>query len=342
MNLVKWLVRPVYAVEKRSSEEQLRVDFGDFPPVPLRCESFSGEFDVVRVRGVGEVLSQLIILNTMLRGIASEEDRLSVDLIDVLGAEQIQSLQRGLEYLGRYGGLLKSAAIALMLGVMGVRLSGRMIRGTHRDSSMLARFVPIRKDESNIFVNVARLKRVGANEAPTISHEHIHLLQYRDLERHSRDAKSPETLLSPGGSAKPYLRYLLQKMEVEARLHETVLAYYRYSHRLPLTVPKFLGVLAGNPEFGELVSLTLQNSGASFDREIEPYVERAGACTGDLHAILVYIATEELTCKFITEVLTIMYGNMLRYYGDELTSQSYLKNIERPNFYDELYGLQVS
>jgi hypothetical protein len=37
-----------------------------------------------------------------------------------------------------------------------------------------------------------------------------------------------------------------------------------------------------------------------------------------------------------------MYGNLLRYYGDEAASESYLKDIDRPNFYDELYGLQAA
>ena len=54
------------------------------------------------------------------------------------------------------------------------------------------------------------------------------------------------------------------------------------------------------------------------------------------------IDTPELTCRFITEVLTVMYGNLLRYYGDETASSAFLFDIARPNLYDVLYDKQGS
>ena len=72
VRLFRWLVRPIYSVERKSSAEQLREDFGDFPPVPLCCEDITGEFDVVRVSGIGEVFARLTIFNRWLKGLDTE------------------------------------------------------------------------------------------------------------------------------------------------------------------------------------------------------------------------------------------------------------------------------
>lgn len=342
MNFFKWLLLPIYSVERRSSAEQLCKDFGDFPPSPLRCAGIAGEFEVVRIRNIGEVFSELIVVNMLLQGLESETQFLSTDVIEFVGAEQVLAFQRAFDEFGRSARFIKPAVIALMLVVMGVRLTVRMIRSAQKESKILGFFLPIRKHESNIFVRVARHAKTGMSEASTISHEHIHLLQFKDSERHARDARSPERLVTVSGLNQSFLFYLLQKREVEARLHESVLSYYRSHHSLPMTVPKLLGMLAASQHFGELVSLTLEHSGIIFERGVEPYPEREGMWAEQLESILVFIQTPELTRRFITEVLPVMYGNLLRYYGDEGASQNYLKDIERPNLYDELYGLQAS
>lgn len=144
--------------------------------------------------------------------------------------------------------------------------------------------------------------------------------------------------LSKQGLAQPFLLYLLQKKEVEARLHESVLSFYLSHRRLPMTVSSFLGMLAASQQFGEYVSLILARSGTSFDRRVKMYPERDDMYAEQLESIFVFIETPELASKFITEVMPVMYGNLLRYYGDEVASQNFLSEIERPNFYDELYG----
>ena len=107
-----------------------------------------------------------------------------------------------------------------------------------------------------------------------------------------------------------------------------------------MTVPMFLGMLAASQQLGELVILTLEHGGVSFDRLVVPYPEREAMYAEQLESILYYIKTPELSCRFITEVLTVMYGNLLRYYGDEAASRNFLQGITRPNFYDDLYGKQ--
>jgi len=107
-----------------------------------------------------------------------------------------------------------------------------------------------------------------------------------------------------------------------------------------MTVSAFLGMLAASQTLGEFVCLMLRRSRVDFDLGIAPYPEREGMWAEQLELLLVYVQTPDLGSRFITEVLTVMYGNLLRYYGDEVASLSLLKDIVRPNLYDELYGLR--
>lgn len=334
---IKVLVRRFYSIERRSCAGQLRDDFGDFPPVPLRCDGLSGEFEVVRTRGIGEIWHTLILHNRMLRGLESDTQYLSADLMEYLGADQI-ALRHVFDGLGRSARFIQPAVISLALGMMGIKLIIRMIRSACQESRGLGCFVPLRKHESEIIVKAGRHARLSRSEAPTISHEHIHLLQYKDSEDRLRCARSPERLLSKEGLAMPFLLYLLEGNEVEARLHESVLSFYRAHGRLPMTVPMFLGMLAASHQIGELVSLILERAGVSYDRLELSYPERGVMFAEQLESILVYINTPELTCRFVTEVLTVMYGNLLRYYGDETASGNFLLEVVRPNLYDDLYG----
>ena len=147
-------------------------------------------------------------------------------------------------------------------------------------------------------------------------------------------------LLTEKKLADTFLLYLLEKNEVEARLHESVLSFYRVHHQLPVTVSAFLGLLASSQQFGWLVTGILELLGVTFHRDLGKYPERDAMYAEQLEVVLMAIKTRELQCRYITEVLPVMYGNLLKYYGDD--AGNYLKDIERPNFYDDLYGAQAA
>lgn len=148
----------------------------------------------------------------------------------------------------------------------------------------------------------------------------------------------PQLLLSDKALTEPFYLYLLEKEEVEARLHESVLSFYRTHRQLPKTVQDFLGLLAASQQLGWLISGTMVLQGVSFNQEMGTYPEREVMFVEQLEFVLLAIKSRELLCKFLTEVLTVMYGNLLRYYGDDAASRSLLMDIKRPNFYDDLYG----
>ncbi len=342
MELINKFTRFFFSVEKRSRIGQLREDFGDFPPAPLRGDGVLGEFDIVRTCGIGEVWYHLKIQKRMLEGIESKEEDLSADFIAYFGNDELRVSRTALTGLGGSARFIKAVAVTLALSFTGIRLVFNMLRSTGQDSRKLGCFVPVMRQRSEIVIDVGRHARLGRSEAPTISHEHIHMLQHDDSEDRLRHARSPERLLNKKGLAKPFLLYLLEANEVEARLHESVLSFYRVHYRLPMTVSAFLGMLSASQQFGRLVGLELERGGVHFDRFQYMYPEREREYTQQLEFILLYIDTPELNCRFITEVLTVMYGNLLRYYGDETASVAFLSGIARPNLYDDLYGRQRS
>lgn len=339
--LLEQAVRHYYSTERRSSVQQLRADFGEFPPAPLTCEGPASNFEVVRVRSLGIVISELLMLKRTMLGAQSEDQALSPAFIAQVGAGQVAATRTGMDGLNRAPKIVKFIVLTAVYAFAAIRLSMSAFRYRREHSARRGAFYPVQKNESEIIIRSAPHDRAGSSDEPTISHEHIHLLQHYDLEAHSREARSPEILLNEKGAGEPHLLYILQKREVEARLHESVLSFYRVHRRLPMTVPEFVRMLASSKRLGEFVNIALQSTGERIDQEGERYPEREDFMVEQLEFILISSKTPDLSRRFIVEVLSVMYGNLLRYYGDIAASRKLLDEIERPNLYDELYGAQT-
>ena len=334
MNLLTRLFRPFFSVEKMSCQEQLRQDFGEFPPTPLRCESLTGEFSVVRTSGIGQIYQDLVVQFCV---IDADIESLSTDLVANFGADRLRDLRRTFEHLGPRASRF---AKRVVFGWLFVVRAAKAIRYRKTKPNALGLFVPFFKDGLQIAVN-ARGHR-GKSDAHIVSHEHIHLLQHRSPESHCRHVRSPQELLTKEGSADTFILYVLQKMEVEARLHESVLSFYRAHRYLPTTVAGFLGLLASSETIGWLVISILDSGDVTFQRGLGTHPEREANPVEHLEWVLVDIKTPELQRRYITEVLPVMYGNLLKYYGDDVASSSFLNGIDRPNFYDDLYAAQAA
>ena len=135
------------------------------------------------------------------------------------------------------------------------------------------------------------------------------------------------------------LLYVLEKREMEARLHEIVLSFYRLHQRLPVTVTQFLGLLASSRIFGEVVRINLEAMEVPFDNTYGEYDGRIDMAAIEIEAAH-FAMRYETQGRYIVEVLPVMYGNLLKYYGDHDASQALLAGISRPNLYDELYACE--
>lgn len=337
MKFLGRLVRRFYSSEWKTSEQQLVEDFGEFPPAPLRCEGLEGNFNVIRTHGLGELYQEYVTLKAFFAMGDTNPQSISTDFFNYFGGvESFANLQRSLAVLGGESSLRKRVIISVVLGIILIKKIPKVLwHGSTRPTAYGA-FVPVFKNESQILIKAGRHRNNKKSDESTISHEHIHLLQYRNPEAHSRHVISPQQLLTDEGLSKSFLLYTLEKQEVEARLHECVLSFYRAHKNLPLTKAGFLGLLASSNEFGKDYSLRLELIGDVFV-EYGNYTERDAIYSEQLAFILMDIKTHELAYRFITEVLTVMYGNLLKYYGDSTASRTYLQTIARPNLYDDLY-----
>lgn len=310
------------------------MDFGEFPPAPLQCSELKGAWNHVSVRGIGHIFQNLKLFRALARAVVQDEG-----VIDrkIASDQDFQEARRSLRSLKEFPRLV---AAALWIGPILIAVRPRYFRGPFgRARDGVAGYFHAACADDIVFMATER--RV-MSDAAVASHEHIHLLQHRDGEDRGRFLRSPSSLLSDDALAIPQLHYFFEKEEVEARLHECVLSFYRARGCLPLTVPGFLSLLGTSQRFGWLVASILQVEAGSLDYSDEPYPEREVEFAKQLEMILLAIRTPELERRFITEVLTVMYGNLLRYYGDKAASRQFLAQIDRPNLYDEIYSAEPS
>ena len=334
VNLLARLFRPYFSVEKKSSQEQLTQDFGEFPPTPLRCESLTGEFNVVRASGIGQIYHELAV---QFRVMDADIESLSTDFLAKFNAKQLHEWHSTFESMGPRGSRFAKRA---MFGWLFVVRTAKAVRYGTKRPNVQGMFVPYFKDGLQIFVKSQ--KHLNQSDAYIVSHEHIHLLQHKNPESHCRHVRSPKELLTEEGTADSFILYILEKIEVEARLHESVLSFYRAYQYLPTTVSGFLALLASSATIGLQVSNILKSGDVTFRPGPEQYLERETGPVAQLGWVLMDIKTPELQRRYITEVLPVMYGNLFKYYGDDVANRSFLKEIDRPNFYDELYGAQAA
>ena len=355
MKLLAHLFRRFHSAELKTSKQQLLDDFGEFPPKPLRCESLKGELKVIRTHGIGIFYQDFNMLMASANAVHSDPNLLSEEITDNPGfAESMHKSRASLDILISAGfppSICKAIfSIFHPLACMYLIASGKN-RPTR--PGILGYFNPRFKNELQIVVKSRRIRELKRREDSIISHEHLHLLQNRNPEVHRKYANNSQDLLNDDVLSDPpllkNLQYVMEKFEVEARLHECVLSFYRTHGHLPITISGFLGLLASSRDCGELYSLVLKLRNIELKKQklpgitiekFEEYSDRDSEFTKELLCIINFTKTHDLQYRFITEVLTVMYGNLLKYYGDHETSKIYLQSIARPNFYDELYSVE--
>jgi hypothetical protein len=335
MKLFNSFFRYFYSIEVKNSENQLRLDFGDFPPVPLHCVSLKNEFKVIRARSIGIAYFEWRASIRLVKSLEIDPSLISKEFIYQYGVDYFNDLLQFFDKLNKFPEFFKRIFIIPIT----LNMTFRKIMSIANKPDGIGVFTPLLINESNLLIR--SVKFISRSDESVISHEHIHLLQHRNPEPHSRHVKSPETLLLEKYSVTPYCLYQLEKNEVEARLHELVLSFYRSHGYIPTTVKSFLGLIAVSSQFDWPVYDYFELYKIDYETSIVKFPARDSNFVEELLTLLQWIKTDELRLRFSTEVLTVMYGNLLRYYGDHVASLALISEIPRPNYYDELYGEQI-
>lgn len=197
--------------------------------------------------------------------------------------------------------------------------------------------LPLTRDDRQITL-FGKTNRNLALRNAVLAHEHVHFLQNRQGSNQSKRLHNPHQIIPAERAEDQFVLYLFECAEVEARLHELVLSYYRAKCVLPQTLDAFLGMLADWDEMGEYLVQMTAYAGLTMHSSGKPFAMRSAMFSVQLAAVLGFLKDPEMTKRFICEVLPVMYANLLHYYGDASASAKFAAQYARPNLYDALYG----
>ncbi|MGM0985022.1 MAG: hypothetical protein ACQEXG_16665 [Pseudomonadota bacterium] len=362
MKIIHFLKSKLYQDNKVKSTTQLENDFLEFPPFPLQNSLLTSEFTVVKVYGIGRLFYYLKMFYNFLfkRGYAINKNFSDSSVLMDMQRNTRENLSQVKEafsnmkkefekqiFLKR---ILVFVSVIILSPIMVIALLMSIFYFTIRFGVVLLRinkntlgnlgvFLPLIEGQEVVIVRPDLARKRKVDISAVLSHEHIHFLQYKN-----DDSSRKSTINSPEVFIKEklltsYILYLFERNEVEARLHELVLSYYRKFRQLPLELEGFVGIFLASREISHLLkNLVGQGDFPSPSSEEEMFFIREKDVADDLELILLSIKKEDQRCKFVTEVMATMYGNLLKLYGDQKSSNSFNNQIGLPNLYDRLYG----
>ncbi len=348
MNCIKYFLRYFYYEESRSSKCQLDKDFGCFPPSPISAKKFGSEFVVVKIRGLGRIYPYILNVKRLWRtkDISEVPEAYHECWKQLLSVkDEFTDVRNKLTSMTNTigGKILLVIFLIIVTPIIIPMIFWKfllfVIKNYHINEKSGGYFIPLFTDENRIMINNSRFKNMDVEVV--VTHEHIHMLQHMNKEVSCKNSKCAEILLADEWRNDNILLYILEKKELEARLHEIVISYYRNNHRLPVTTEGFIELLASSTQFGLVItkSMGLKTS-TDAQSVIKCYEVRSKQIAMEIRLILFCIKDDNLRRQFINEVLTVMYGKLIKYYGDDNLSSNLLKSIRRPNLYDRIYNHQ--
>lgn len=349
------------------SHEQLSKDFKEYP---LRCftkkQDRLTEFFIVQTSPLNCKIYDWIQLY---RGVKNDDiDELS-KFKAVLQEEKIKlseqfktftATARKLTNPGRFFFYLVLLAFAVIITPIIIifiiyRFAPLVLRRTHSKNT-LGHFLPITYNGKLEIVVKSTLKRTKLQQSDDaiISHEHIHLLQnqYFPSEKipsrnntvfYGEKKDSLKNILENPEEYFEIAAYYFSLNEMEARLHEVVLSFYRKNNSLPKSCDEYIQMLSSTTSLlGVLVRDTLKDYIKLSTFIIKPYTVRHCQVQKDIVVAILILKDKGIKKRFILEVLPIMYANLLVLYGYVDESHSFLQTVECKDLFDELYGVQES
>ncbi|MES2538190.1 MAG: hypothetical protein V4632_20200 [Pseudomonadota bacterium] len=317
---------------ERTSMQQLREDFGEFPPAPLQCTPPASTFVVVRVRGPGAWINYWRRSAELLQALESNPETVATELLEALSdlsrVDAQTDPESGQARIAHRYVVPRSFVRAALMGIFR--------RVDTRSKRLLGHVLPITQHDRQITL-LDRASTKAERAAAVLAHEHLHFLQHQNAVTWDKAVREPQQILGKKLAQDRFILYLLERLEVEARLHELVLSHYRAWHMLPQTVDAFLGMLADWEEIGEYLVQITAHAGLKMQGTGLSFTPRSVEFGGQLGDLLSRLKDANSTTRFVCEVLPVMYGNLLHYYGDAQASAGFLAQIPRPNLYDRLY-----
>ncbi|MEZ8990191.1 hypothetical protein AB4342_12495 [Vibrio breoganii] len=343
---------------KRTISTQLKQDFGEFPPQGLVADNFT-DFEFYIKDSLFKKLKSLPkdlknILSEVLHALRSDEELMQSNATAKASLEQAKAEFMKLQ--DDYGSLAYYSFCLLMILLSPFIILFVVVSRPKRVYNIIFNVISAITNicisahsknfaEKNVLGHVSRFAQDTVNihvykkkqKERTISHEALHLLQYRHI-RESEDELFRTPILCDvfpniKDEFSEYQNYLSNRFELEVVLHEVIRNHYE-SH---LSLPKTL------EDFKELMGKALNDSlSDQSDRLGDKLVTLASLCIKNYKNT----PSEEhdgstefvrQARRIVLEWLAPCYANLLQYYGDEKASRAFKSQIMGPNLYNRVY-----
>ncbi|MBV0934184.1 hypothetical protein [Marinobacterium weihaiense] len=349
-----------FSKRKSSSLDQLKKDFGEYPPAPLKGVINNNYFSIVSVFGFGNLyytVSRIIRLSINNQdylernGLPSLRNIYSQTKVD---RDKVISLYREMrphQKIIFLSGILLLAPFILVFFIFFMLYQlVKILRRPVIGGDSFGFFSPILHNKEKVYELVIKpweIWRRSLSKEAIISHEHIHLLQFATFDRDRINYASNEKYRSHFVQKELNMNldralYLFSLDEIEARLHEVILSYYDSYHYLPNKHDEFIELLFKNNDLNPVLFYLVE-----FDEEYnkflfeENYKSRDENIVKDIAVMFLSFKNKEMGIRFVFEVLSVLYANLLYMYGDFKIASDYFKSIGSHDLYNELYGVSV-
>jgi hypothetical protein len=342
-----------------TKRQQLTNDFGEYPPKPLL--GIEGEESKVRLRKINKINFIFIELARLPRAITSIIRNKNSQDTEVVQAKNlmIQNIKKittpikeikeilcKVSFINKiFSYILISTLFPLVALILLLILTKKIIFGTVTTIVNSWKNYHITSGSFTSLLNknyeIILHNHISQIEfQPIVSHEHIHSIQNRHRLEHIpvisffRPINLNCNIFLDEIVKNEHYQYLLNAYELEARLHELVLSAYKETGLLPLKLEDFVDSMLSCTD----IQVTFTDSKNYLpSRKNLSFQPRSNMIGRDIIKIFLYIKDDEARLRVIREVLSVSYGNLLKYYGDTAASKKFLSQISMPNLYNKIY-----
>ena len=356
-------LRTVFFIKKTTtnSECQFKSDFGEYPPKPLLAMKLNSQFDVECMGKVHVLFDKLTFLFRLVfdklpinspsneppiikfRNFRLELKSRFLTLITTLKNSTFQvNFVLFVVFLIVISPLLLLLSVILCIYIF-IKVGGLpsndglgfLNRFTSRPSSIVVVTPVIRNYENS-------KNPMGVSVESTISHEHIHLRQAYYFPERSNLFEGEKAdflkslLINPNNFE--IFSYYFNVNEMEARLHEVVLSYYRKYGELPSDQTGFIRLFLGSRGVNREMMEEMKTNGIEpSNLKLREFDVRCNLMESQM-----LVAISQLRAPFkldyLLKALPVLYGNLLIVYGDTNRAEKYFDTVKDFEFYNELYG----
>lgn len=357
------------ANKKISSKDQFALDFGCFPPKPLLVSSETDHSFTLKYQSKLSYLTDYIRdLFVLYKHIFRPSARVQIaerallehgDNVEALKVT-ISELKDNISSLEDTWFIKKYSYYALMLGIslllsvplilfITYKLLGISLRRLKQFESEYGSVSSLfYEKQTEVKINTNKKYKESNNIEYIVTHEHIHVMQ--NLHQGIDSVTLFEIQTKPKLASVintdiedykySFISYLYTDHELEARLQELVLSGYRELGVLPANKLEFICFICRNMDVfstfdnnDEIIEYCESNISIDFSA----YSCRSKEIGSDVFLIFNTLESDEIRMRFISEVLFIMYSNLITYYGDLKLAQQLRAQCIGPNLYDRIF-----